>query len=167
MNKIISDYIGKELIFVKKQLLGKTYELKYENEVLCQMKIQNVFTKRAIVSGFLLKEDIEFYKNSFLSNETCIRNVNNELPFATYKSPILSLSGTIFLPMGEQLFVKYDFFGLNYEVRDQFNETLIKLKNNMFYPQAKIEILKKSNLLDKHPWILALLFYVMLKRRSK
>ncbi|MDH7605776.1 MAG: hypothetical protein QHH13_12815 [Melioribacter sp.] len=166
MNKNISDYIGKELIFVKKQLLGTTYELKYENEVLCQMKIKNVFTKRATVSGFL-KDDIEFYKNSFWSNETCIRNINNELPFATYKSPILSLSGTIFLPVGEQLFVKYDLLGLNYEVRDQFNQTLIKLKNNIFYPRAKVEVIRKSNLIDKHPWILALLFYVMLKRRSK
>lgn len=165
MNKKISDYIGKELIFVKKQPLGNIYILKCENEELCQMKIHNVFTKRATVSGFL--DDIEFYKTSCWSNETCIRKINYELPFATYKSPILSLSGTIFLPLGDQLFFKYDLFGLNYEIRDQFNQTLIKLKNNLFYPRAKIEIFKKSDLVDKYPWVVALLFYVMLKRRSK
>ncbi|MEJ5351687.1 MAG: hypothetical protein WHS65_08860 [Melioribacteraceae bacterium] len=166
MDKKISDYIGKKLIFTKKHLIGMTYELTFENEILCQMKIQNAFSKRAIVSG-LSKEDVEFYKISIWSTETCIRYINYELPFATYRSPILSLSGTIFLPMGEQLYVKYDLFGVNYEVWDQYNQTLIKLKNNIFYPRAKIEIIKKSEILDKHPWIVALLFYVMLKRRSR
>jgi len=166
MDNKISNYIGKELIFTKKHLIGMTYELTFEDKVLCQMKIHNPFTKRAIVSG-LSKEDVEFYKISIWSTETCIRVVNYELPFAKYKSPILSLSGTLFLPMGEQLFVKYDLFGVNYEVRDQYNQTLIKLKNNIFYPRAKIEIIKKSETVDKHPWIVALLFYVMLKRRSR
>lgn len=165
MGKLISEYFGKELIFEKKSLFKRVYELKCEEEIICRLHIKNAITKRAIVEGFS-KENIEFYKNSIWDRTINIRNENYELPFATFKNQILGLFGTIFLPQGEQLIIKYDLFGFNYELKNFYNEVILRMKSNLFYQKAKIEIVKKSNLLDKYPWVIALMFLVMLKRRS-
>ncbi|MEG8946667.1 hypothetical protein [Rosettibacter firmus] len=166
METPISEYLGKELIFKKKHFLKRLYELKFDDVILCQMEIINPFTMRAIVKGFT-KDDVEFYKTSLWSREINIKYSNNMLPFASYKGQLFNLWGTIFLPGGEQLFIKYDLFGLKYELKDNFNETLILLKSDLFFPSAKIQILKKSPVVDKYPWLIALLFYIILKRRSR
>ncbi len=166
MEKSISDYIGCELIVVRKNLLKRIYELKYKDEVLCMLKIHNPITLKALATGFG-NEDVEFYKSSLWSREICIKYSNNELPFANYKKPLFGLSGIIFLPRGEQLSVEYDLLGLNYKLNDGFGQTLITMKCNLFIPKARIEINSKSIILDKNSWLIPFLFYLMLKRRNR
>lgn len=166
MEKPISEYLGKDLTFKKKYLLKRLYELKYDDVILCQMEILNPFTMHALIKGFT-KDDVEFYKTKLWSREINIKYSKNILPFASFKSRVLNLWGTIFLPGGEQLIIKYDLFGLKYELKDNFDETLVLLKADLFFTKAKIRISKKSQVIDKYPWLLALLFYIMLKRKSR
>lgn len=162
---MITQFLEKELIFRRKNLLKRIYELKHEDNLIFQLEIKNPLTQKALVKG-LGEENIEFYKNWLLSREINIRYEGYELPFATYKSSIFGLNGIVNLPLGLQLFLKYDLFGINYELKNDFGETLIKLKGNFFYQKANVKILSKSKIIDEHPWLIALVFYIMIKRRN-
>lgn len=164
--KFISDYIGCKLLFKRIYLLKRIYQLKYNEVILCELNFRNIFINSAQVSG-LTKEDIEFYKTSIFKREISIRYVNYELPFASYKSNFPKLSGTVYLPKGEQLIIKYDLFNVNYEIRTLSEVTLVKMKSNFFFTKTYVEIINKSDLLDKYPWVIALTFYIIKRKRSQ
>lgn len=164
--KTVSEYIDRPLRIVKKSFFGFEYNLLAGEELIGALQIR-LFNKGGFVTG-LGKKNIQFYKSNFFSREILIREEGKELPFASYRRDFASLTGEATLPGNNKLFIRFGYFDVSTEIKDEKENTLIVLKRaGLFSRTMNVLVKSKSQLVDENPWILFLTLYMIIKRRNK
>lgn len=164
--KNLSEYIDRPLRIVKKTFFGFEYNLFAGEELLGTFNIR-LFNKGGLVSN-LEKRNIQFYKSNFFSREILIREEGKELPFANYRRAFASLTGEVTLPGSNKLFIRFGYFDVATEIKDDKENTLILLKRAGLFSRTLNVIIKgKSPLVDDNPWVLFLTLYMIINRRNR
>jgi len=164
--KLVSEYIDRPLRIVKKALFGFEYNLFAGEEMLGTFNIR-LFNKGGFVSGFGNK-NIQFYKNHFFDREIQIREEGKELPFAGYKREFASRTGVLLLPGNVKIFIRFGYFDVATEVKDEKDKTLVTIKRaGLFSKSMNVIVREKSQVLDLNPWILFLTLFLIIKRRKR
>ena len=95
-----------------------------------------------------------------------IREAGKELPIASYKPPAFKKKGKLELPHGDGVLLSSSFFKSNFEIQDKYESRLVLFKNKLgLKTNIEIHVEKRSEVLDKYPWIVWLIFYVETNQR--
>lgn len=170
--KLISDYIGKNLRIVQQSIFKRYFELFADDELLLKMHYPKTFSALAEVEGLDGKWQIK--KTSFWKSKLDIFQKNNDLPFASYRSSFWGRDGVIELPKGEKLNSKYNLWKSLFQISSSADGLLISIKTGipakirlLKGTKAEVVIEKKSELLDKHPWVVMLIWYKILESNRR
>ena len=165
--KSLSEYVDRPLRLIKKSFFSFKYDLVAGDEVLGTFDYKMFFGLSGFVKGFGMN-NIEFYKEKFLSWEVCVREEGKELPFAKYKRDFGIRSAHVDLPQGNKFNIHYGFFDIATEINNENETNLVLLKRkNVFSRTMAVTIKEKSKLLDEYPWILFLVLYIIIRRRQR
>lgn len=163
--KNISDYIGQTLVISQPKFFKRLYELKYEETLLASVQTIGFFGNSLLINGEL--GNWEIYKPSIWRSHIEVRGRGKELPFAKFINQKFKSGGTIELPMGRRLKLSSNFWKGTYELQNLSGLCLALFRNKISLKEKMlITIEAKSELLDKNPWALVLVWFVALQRRQ-
>jgi hypothetical protein len=162
--KTFSDYFSKTLLIVQPSIWKRTYELKDGDKLIGTLTYPKFFS----VAGHAIIFDTkwEFYEPKWWKQLVEIREIGKELPIASYKPPAFKKKGKLELPHGESVFLSSNTFGSTLEILDKYDTRLVLFKSKkIFKTNIEIHFEKSSEVLDKYPWIVWLIFYVETNQR--
>ncbi|MEJ2613924.1 MAG: hypothetical protein P8Z35_03110 [Ignavibacteriaceae bacterium] len=162
--KNLSSFYGKPLKFTQPSVWKTYYELKSDNEILGTVKKIKKFGFQLEINIF--KNKWIFYRPSFWRSEIAIRQSGYTLPYAKYKGGKFKQHGMIELPKGGRVKIVFKAFKKDYELQDSSGQVLVKLADKVkFRTSVDISIIKRSELIDKYPWVLILAWYISALRK--
>lgn len=161
----LSDFIGEELVLIQPSLFKREYEFKRADKLLAKMYFPKFFSTTAIVEGF--GEKYEIIRPSLWKMETAIKKFSYDLTFASVSTNFFRTKGSIDLQNGKKLNLKFGAFKKSCQILDEMNELLILFHNKMSFKEKNIvTIEKQSDLIDKNPWIVMIVWYLILQSRN-
>lgn len=170
--KLFSDYSGMKLSIVQPSIFKRYFELFADDELLLKMHFPKTFSNLAEIEGLDGKWQIK--KTSFWKSDLEVYQKNYDLSFAKYKSSFWGRDGVIELPKGEKLNCKYNLWKSLSQISSTADGLLISIKTRISTKirllkgtKAEVVIEKKSELLDKHPWIIMLIWYKILESNRR
>ena len=162
----LSDYIGKELLIFQKSIWKRDFELRSGEELIARLFYPKFFSDLTEISVW--EETYEFYRPKFFSRDVDIRKKGNQNPFANFKNNFWGSKGVLELPRGIRLTMKFGFFRNQAEIYIGESDLLIAILGRFSVKErSEIIINKKSEIIDEHPWIIMLAFYLaQLRKRN-
>jgi hypothetical protein len=159
--KPLSNYIGEELVLIQPSLLKRRYEFNSSSELLAQMYFPKFFSLTAVVDCFDSKYEI--FKPNFLNSKIEIRKYGNELSFAVLTANFFRTKGTIVLPKGEIVNLKFGMFKKICGIDSEMGELLLEIKKVFsFKGKDIVTIVKPSIIIDENPWIIMMVWYFLI-----
>jgi len=158
--KKLSEYQGEKLQVVQPSFFKRIFELRSDTELLSKLSYPKFFGRNAVTEGNLTGI-FEFYFPSFWKSEIEIRPKDYQQPIAKYSGRIFSLTEIIELPKGEKVLLKSFALRQKKEIQSDSGETLVAFNYAISFKfRIDIEIVKKSDLIDKYPWLIMLVIYI-------
>ena len=150
---------------VQPSIWKRAYELRTPENVLMTMSFPKLFSSNAIVEGF--GEVWEFRKPSIWRSNLEIKKQHNQLPFAKFIVEKWGRGGTFELPNGDR--IEY-VFGIWKGKNELYSQQKIKLVSfnrvSLWKSVQNVVVEHESELLEKNPWIIMVVYYQMLERRQ-
>ncbi len=165
--KKLSDYIGSELKIYQNSILKRNFELKSGDEQIARLYYPKFFSDLAEVN--ISEETYEFYRPKFISRDVDIRKKGYQNPLAHFKNNFWGRKGMLELPRGIRLAMKFGYFRKQAEIYLGENDLLVSILSRFSMKErSQVIIEKRSDLIDEHPWIIMLGFYLaqLMKRNS-
>lgn len=164
--KTLSDYFGKTLHFIQPSIWKRAFELRDGSQIIGTLTYPKFFSLRAAANIFDTKW--EFYEPHWWKRVIEIREVGKELPIASFKPGVFKKKEKLELPHGESLWFSSNLLGTTLEILDHYNASLVLLKRKMNVKTTyEIQIEKRSEVLDRNPWVLMLLIYVEINKSRR
>jgi len=162
----LSDYIGNELLIFQKSIWKREFELRSGDELIALLYYPKFFGDRTELT--IQNESYEFYRPKFFSRNVDIRKKDYQNPFAHFTTNFFGRKGVLELPRGIKLSMKFGLFRKQAEIFLGENDLLVSILSR-FSVKEKSEIIisKRSEIIDEHPWIIMLAFYLaQLRKRN-
>lgn len=160
----LSNFIGEELILFQPSFRKREYEFKSGDELLAKMYFPKFFSTSAVVEVF--EERFEIIRPSIWKKEIAIKKLGYDLTFASASTNFFRTKGKIDLQSGFIINLKLGKFNKSCQVLDESNELLILFRNKISFKDKNIvTIEKKSEVIDKNPWIVMMVWYLILQSR--
>ena len=164
--KTFSDYFGKTLHLIQPSIWKRVFQLKDGNQVIGTLIYPKFFSVRAEADIFATKW--EFYEPKWWKNLIEVREPGKSQPFASYKPAILKNKEKLELPRGECVNLNSNLLSTTLEILDHYNSRLVLLKRKMNVKTTyEIQIEKRSEVLDRNPWVLLLIIYVEINKSRR
>ena len=162
----LSDYIGNELLIFQKSIWKRDFELRSGEELIARLFYPKFFSDLTELS--IGNEVFEFYRPRFFSRDVDIRKKGYQNPIASFKNNFWGRKGVLELPRGMRLNMKFGFFRKQAEIYLGENDLLITILSRFsFKERSEVIIEKRSEVIDEHPWIVMLAFYLaQLRKRN-
>lgn len=163
--KRLSDYVGKSLLLVQPEFFRRDYQLKDGVEIVASITHPKWYRSNFIVEWGKMKWEV--YKPSIWKSLLEIKEINKQLPFASYTRKGFKSGGTINLPMGQKLNLVFKTFKGSYEIQNMNGECLILIKDKFsLKDKTEFTIQQRSELIDKYPWVILVAWYISAQRRN-
>ncbi len=162
----LSDYIGKEFLIFQKSIWRRDFELRSGEELIARLFYPKFFSDLTELSVW--EETYEFYRPKFFSRDVDIRKKGNQNPFANLKNNFWGSKGVLELPRGIMLSMKFGLFRKQAEIFLGESDLLVSILCRFSVKErSEIIINKRSEIIDEHPWIIMLAFYLaQLRKRN-
>lgn len=155
----LSVYFGHKLELIQPSVWKTYFELRSDDEIIGTMKKIKTLGSQMEVS--LFNKTWTIYPPSIWRSEIDIKESGKALPFAKYKKERFKSRGIVELPKGARLKIVFKAFKKGYEVQDSSGQVLVKLVDKMkLRTTVEIFIEKRSEMIDKYPWIIMLAWYI-------
>ncbi|MDD8018909.1 MAG: hypothetical protein PHP42_11090 [Bacteroidota bacterium] len=164
--KTLSNFSEQQLTIVQPSLFKRVYELRSSNECLATLRFPKLFSRGAEVEGF--DGNWEFYFPSFWRREVAIRQQGYSLPTAKFVANRWGGGGTIELPQGTRLKYVFKILKNSNDITTALGVPLVSLHQKYFsLKKTDVFIKSHSDELDKYPWVIMLVWYVMLRKQRR
>lgn len=164
--KTISAYCGENLFFNQLSLLKNIHELRANDNLIGTLKLKGFLKLNCEVS--IQNQNWEIYRPSVWKSAIEIRPAGYELPVAYYIRKAFKSRGTVSLPKGEKLRILPHMFKGFTEITTERGERLVHIKSKTsLRDKAVVTIEKKSELIDKYPWVLILAYIITIEQRHQ
>ena len=163
--KLLSKYIGEDLILIQPSFFKREYEFRSSNELLAKMFFPKFFSLNAVVEGF--GEKYEIIRPSFWKTEIAIRKFGYDLSFATLTTNFFRTKGNIALQNGKSVNLKFGAFKRVCEVFSESEELLIVIQNKFSLKDKNIVTIQKSSSnVDDNPWMIMMIWYFLIESKK-
>ncbi|MCX6169645.1 MAG: hypothetical protein NTX65_09900 [Ignavibacteriales bacterium] len=164
--KQLSEYSGENIKFSQPSFFKRFHELRVNDELIGTLQQRGFFGMRWEV--FIQNKNWEIYRPSCWRTALEIRETGYEMPFASFKRDGLRSKGTLSLPKGEQIKIVPHLFKGFCEITNERDECLVKIKPKVAMgDKAEVVIEKKSETLDKYPWLIMLAYIITVEQRHQ
>ena len=163
----ILNYMGNELLIFQKSIWKREFELRSADELIAKLFYPKFFSDLSELT--IQDKTYEFCRPSVFSRDVDIREKGYQNPFAHFKNNFWGSKGVLELPRGRRLNMKFGFFRKQAEIYLGENDMLITILSRFsFKERSEVIIEKRSEVIDEHPWIIMLGFYLaqLMKRNS-
>ncbi len=161
----LSQLTGKTLVLTQPSIWKKYFEIRSEDEVLGKIIVSGLFGSR--IQANIMGGEWEIYYPRFWKSGINIREKGRENSFASYSQKFFSKEGTIFLPKGQRLKLKFGIFRSHYGIYTTSGISLASIKDKFgFKSKTLINIENSSEFLDKYPWVIILAWHLIMKRKQ-
>ena len=162
--KLISDHFGQNLEIVTPSFFKSEFNLLANGIIISSLKSVNFWGKRYEISGF--EKVWEIYNASVWSGKTEIKEKDKQLPLAYYEGGGLKHSGMFYLPQGEKVNLVFNLWKSFYELQKENGEVLVHYANKSFFSSTIVVTMnRKSELIDKYPFLIMFPFYIAMQRK--
>lgn len=163
--KPLSSYIGEDLLLIQPSFFKREYEFRSSDELLAKMYFPSFIKLSAVVEGF--GEKYEIIRPSFWKSNIVIKKFGYDMPFASLTTNFFRTKGILDLQNGRTLKLKFGSFKKSCQVFSEMEELLL-IFYNKFSIKGKnvVAIQKTSSLLDDNPWVVMMIWYLILERRN-
>lgn len=162
--KKLSYYIGKKLLLTQPKFFKQEYLLKFGEEIIAT--IINPKWYRSDFEVLWNNKKWVIYRPSIWRSAIEIKELDKELPIASYQKIRFKSDGIVNLPMGQQLKISFKLFKGSYEIQNIYGECLVTVKDKLSWKdETEFHIQSKSELLDKYPWVILLAWYLSSQRK--
>jgi hypothetical protein len=162
--RLLSSYIGEDLILLQPSFFRREYEFRSSNELLAKMYFPKFFSLTAVIEGF--EEKYEVIRPSFWRSEIAIRKYGYDLTFASLTTNFFRTKGSIDLQNGKKLNLKFGAFRKSCQVFSDMDELLLIFKNRLSFKEKNVvTIQKSSSVIDDNPWIVMIIWYLILENK--
>ncbi len=160
----LSQLAGKSLLITQPSIWKGEYELIYEEHELGKIKLSGFLGSRIQIK--IMGKEWEIYYPGFWKAGINIREKGKENNFANYQQKFFSKEGTIFLPKGQRLKVKFELLKRKYGIYTLSGTCLVNIEEKFgLKSRTLINIENSSEFLDKYPWIIILAWHLIMKRK--
>lgn len=164
--KTLSEYYSKTLHLIQPSIWKRYFELWDDKEIIGTLFYPKYFSLKADVKIF--NSEYEFYEPHWWKNLIEVKEAGKDLPIANYKPPAFKRKGKLELPQGESVFFCSSLFNTSFEITDKWDKKLISFKSSFsFKVRLEVTIEGRGEVLDKYPWILFFIYYVISTRKRK
>ena len=162
--KSLSNLAGEALVIHQPSVWKSYYELKHGEEILGTVRAKGFFGRNLIFK--MENNEWEIYQPSLWKSEIAIKQSGYELPYATYRREGFKSRGIVRMYKGEQMRLEYKLFSSGYSIQTISGQKLVTFKDRVSFKEKTIfYIEKRSELLDKYPWVIVLAWHIMLQRK--
>lgn len=107
-----------------------------------------------------------FTRHGFFGHRVEVRARDSETILGVFKARVLIGGGTLELPDGRKLVARTNFWHSRYEVRTETGLELVRYTDvwRIFRMSAKVEILPGARDLPELPWLVPLVWYLVIMR---
>jgi len=163
----LSNFVGETLTFNQPSRLKREFELVSSKGVLATMVFPKLLSTRVILEGFESKWEIK--QLNILGREFGVFKYGYHLPLAKYVSNFWRTKGTIELPKGARLDCKAGKLKNPLDVFSSKGKLLLGYSNKFSIKnRTTVTINEKAEIIDNHPWLILLGWYVVvMNRRGK
>lgn len=153
-------------MFTQLNFFRRDYELKCGDEIIASIPYPKWYSSNFEIQWGKIRWFV--YQPSIWKSLVEIKEVNKQLPFASYKKVKFKSEGTVDLPMGQQLKICFGFFKGSYEIKNVSGECLVLIKDKYsFKDKSTFYIQQRSELLDKYPWVTLLAWNISAQRKRR
>ena len=165
--KLMSEYLGENIFIAQTSVFKRNYEIRVKDEVVGAIQQMGFFGMVWDIS--IHNKKWEIYKQSIWRSTLYVRETGYEMPIANFTTSRFKSSGTLFLPKGENLKIVPHLFKGFCEIKNEHEECLARIipKRISFKDKAEVVLEKRSELLDKYPWILIMAYIVIAEQRRR
>jgi hypothetical protein len=165
MIKNISHLSGQTIKITQPSVWKNKFEIKCNDELLGNISPRGAFSRGLIIE--LLESEWEVYSPVFWKSEIAIREKGKENPFATYNKKLFSREGTVFLPKGQRLKIKFGLLKGKYGIYTISGVCLVSIKDELSFKASSLVFIENSSeFLDKYPWVIVLAWHLTRKRKQ-
>jgi len=162
--RLLSSYIGEDLILLQPSFFRREYEFRSSNELLAKMYFPKFFSLTAVIEGF--EEKYEVIRPSFWKSEIAIRKFGYDMTFASLTTNFFRTKGSIDFQNGKKLNIKFGAFRKSCQVFSEVDELLLMFQNKLSIKEKNVvKIQKTSSLIDENPWVVMMIWYLILENR--
>ncbi|MFA6439800.1 MAG: hypothetical protein WCX28_10870 [Bacteriovoracaceae bacterium] len=163
--KTLSQYINQPLQIIQPSFWKREYQLLAGSDAVITLRYPKWYSTDAVIEGF--GETWEVRKPSLWRSNLEIKKKENQLPFAKFTMGKWGKGGMFELPNGERIEYVFSIWKSINELYSQQKVKLISLKRVSLWKTALSVIIEhESELLEKNPWIIMVVYYNMLERRQ-
>ncbi len=163
--KTLLQYSGDKLQLVQPSIWKRVYQLRTPDAIVMTMTYPKFFSSNAVVEGF--GETWEFQKPSFWKSDLEIKKKENQLPFAKFITEKWGRGGTFELPSGERIEYIFKIWKSMNELYSQQKIKLISFQRASWWKTSlNVVVEHDSELIEKYPWTIMVVYYIMLERRQ-
>lgn len=160
----LSSYIGEDLILIQPSFFKREYEFRSSSDLLAKMYFPKFLSLTAVIEGF--EEKYEIVKPSFWKSEIAIRKFGYDLTFASLATNFFRTKGSIDLQNGKKLNLKFGAFRKSCQVFSEMDELLLMFQNKLSIKEKNVVTIQKtSSLIDNNPWVVMMIWYLILENR--
>ncbi len=162
--KPLSDYSNEILSFNQPSMFKRIHELRANGELIGTLQNKGFFGMHWDVS--IQNQNWEIYRPCLWKSAIDIRPAGYEMSVANYTRKGFKSRGTVILPKGEKLKINPRLFKGFTEITTEQDECLVRIKTKMaLRDKAEVTIGKKSELINKYPWVIILAYIITLEQR--
>ncbi|MDP2366389.1 MAG: hypothetical protein Q8M94_21760 [Ignavibacteria bacterium] len=160
-----SEYIGEDLILIQPSFFKREYEFRSSNQLLAKMYFPKFFSLTAVVEGF--DDKYEIIRPSFWKADIAIKKFGYDLTFAALTTNFFRTKGSIDLQNGKKIHLKFGAFKKSCQVFSEMDELLLIFQNKLSLKEKNVVTIQKSSaLIDENPWVVMMIWYLILQNRK-
>jgi hypothetical protein len=164
--KAFLEYFGQRIWFTQPSVFKRFHELRAGEELIGTIQQRGFFGMRWEIA--IQNKNWEIYKPSFWRTVLEIREAGYEMPFANFRRDRFKSKGTLMLPKGECLKIAPHLFKGYCEITNEQDESIVRIKlKAAFGDKADVLLEKKSEMVDKYPWILMLAYIIAIEQKHQ
>jgi hypothetical protein len=162
--KNMSDYMGQELEIINTSFFKSAYELRAPGKTIVTLRSTDFWGNKHEIAG--IDKTWEVVKPNIWTANLNIQEKNTGTIIADIKGSVFKNSGVINLPRGEKLSIVMSVWKSTFEIQNELGTPLVSFKNKKWYSSDVIvTILKKSETLDRYPFLIMLAFLMVMQKR--
>lgn len=164
--KSLAEFTWSELRWVRSAAFRREYELRAGDELAAVLRIDNLFGAHAAAESG--DGCWEFERVGFWRNKVTVRAEGNNTHIAVFKiSRWGDGGGMLQLADGRKFSAAADFWGTDYEFRNEAGEFVLRLiSKGVMRASAKIEVHSGADRLPEPPWLVMLGWYLVLTMKA-
>jgi hypothetical protein len=164
--RTIESVIGRELQWVQPSFLKMEFELKNSNIVVAKLEFKHLISEEARAES--ADGCWKFKRKGFWKTTISVSACDDDIPIVSFEGKRWGKIFPIQLPGGEHVKIVTDFWGWTFSLQTETGELIAEVKRKgLFSGTYKVDLRKRGSSYKELPWLLMLLWYLMILERRR